>query len=101
MADITKERLAELLKYPHNIQVEEVRPLIAMASRCVTIETVRKLAEVRALGDEAFALRHVGKRAEATLVNTDAMNQECAFYQMAKKDLKEAAEALAKEGNGE
>lgn len=28
---MTKERLEELAKFPHNIQVEEIRPLIELA----------------------------------------------------------------------
>lgn len=39
--DLTRERIAELLKFPHNIQVEEIRPLLDMASRSVSEETVR------------------------------------------------------------
>jgi hypothetical protein len=92
MADITKERLAELLKYPQNLQVEEVRPLIAMAARSVSEETVLKLL---------VALSLETKRGATHEDIRDAFGR---FYAAALNNLRKAAmsmydaESLAKEG---
>jgi hypothetical protein len=43
--ELTPERLAELFKFPHNIQVEEVRLLISMALRSVSIATLRSMGD--------------------------------------------------------
>ena len=80
MADLTRERIAELLKFPHNIQVDEIRPLLDMASRCVTEETVRAWWKY-ATGDLSLAAFDDAKRELLGLVS---------------RDLQPAAEALAR-----
>lgn len=45
MGDLTRERIAELLKFPHNIQVEEIRPLLSMAERAVSVSTFQTVCE--------------------------------------------------------
>ncbi len=96
MADLTREKLAELraefagvLKLTGkpderlSVSLEEGLALLSMASRCVSVETVRKLAKAMNCAD-----RGVGELDDAML----AFELGCA------KDLEEAAEALAKEG---
>jgi hypothetical protein len=94
MADLTRERLAELrLEASQNtrptkpvewsLTVAEAQALVAMAARCVSEETMRKLAvAIEAQGDP----------------EGDANQCWAEFHQATFADLREAAEALAKEG---
>jgi hypothetical protein len=108
MAGLTRERIAEIRANVASVadggdEAVHLAPgeweaLLSMASRCVSEGTLRELAAAHVFGDEAFEARHRELYAEAKAANDEAMDAESRFFQMAKKDLKEAAEALAKEG---
>jgi hypothetical protein len=93
MGDLTRERIAELRRSIGSefddeltLSREEAEALLSMASRCVSVETVRKLAEFNRL--DAATDSDVA----------DVLDAWDHFRTMASNDLEEAASALAKEG---
>jgi hypothetical protein len=108
MADLTRERLAELraefagvLKLTGkpderlSVSLEEGIALLSMASRCVSIETLRKLTVSLEHLESMKGAATGEKHAELNRARESALYWFCIDAQ---RDLKEAAESLAKEG---
>jgi hypothetical protein len=101
MADLTRERLAEIRANVASVadggdEAVHLAPgeweaLLSMASRCVSEETVRKLAEAAGYAEEAFQARQGERYHDARAANDQALDAAARFAEMARRDLREAA----------